>query len=356
MVKKKKFKTIFKCMRNVHHSVLPWILMQGLGSNNHYPAAPLTRVLWKGLMSHKVCFALFMDHGSKTPGGKNGLCCFCRCELGPQGYIFTAAHVDLAAWVPLMLMALEQLKPHQVLANVPLGVCKASLSLQIKLTDPIWWWFPSLARSGVLWGFKECTGMHLGIPAAPPSPVLLLPSLVFWVKVAINAVRNYRRWCQLPSYRSNSRVWKYHSPWVQHKCNSRGPQKIWAEIQWCPHPLLHVMAGRGGSLIKSVLLQWIGTLKCLTAAWTLEVPFRPAKSFFKLLFTLTFNQELKPSYLSVFQFVIIAYNNQDMRQVNNTFNADCVLLKRANYLRVQTLVNCLIWSQVCESILYFRSM
>lgn len=76
-----------------------------------------------------------------------------------------------------------------MLANVSLGVCKASLSLQIILTDPVWWWFPSPARSGVLWGFKEYTGMHLGIPAAPPSPVLLLPDLVFWVKVAINAVK-----------------------------------------------------------------------------------------------------------------------------------------------------------------------
>lgn len=99
-------------------------------------------------MSHKVCFTLFMDHGSESPGGTNGLCCFCRCELGPLGYIFTAAHVDLAAGAPLMLMALEQLKLHQVLANVSLGVCKASLSLQIKLTDPVWWWFLSPDRSG----------------------------------------------------------------------------------------------------------------------------------------------------------------------------------------------------------------
>lgn len=29
-----------------------------------------TCVLWKGLMSHKVYFALFMDQGSKCPGGK----------------------------------------------------------------------------------------------------------------------------------------------------------------------------------------------------------------------------------------------------------------------------------------------
>lgn len=78
-------------------------------------------------------------------------------------------------------------------------------------------------------------------------------------------------------------------------------------------------------------------------------PIQACKIFLKLLFTLTFNQELKPSYLPAFQFVIIACNNQGVRQVNHTSSVDCVLLKRADHLGVQTLMNCLIWSQVCES-------
>lgn len=88
----------------------------------------------------------------------------------------------------------------------------------------------------------------------------------------------------------------------------------------------------------------------------LSSPIQACKIFLKLLFTLTFNQETKLSYLSAFHFVIITYNNRDMRQISNISSVDRVLLKRTNHLRVQTLVNCLIWCQVCDSILYCRQI
>lgn len=142
--KRNKLRTKFECRRKVHHSVLPWILI--LDKENQPSPSCFPR--WcavKGFNEPQIVLCSLHGSREQKSRGKKRLVLF----LSPQGCIFTADHVDLAASVPLMLM---ELKSHQVLTNVSLGVCKASLSLQIKSTDPVWWWFLSPASCGVLWG------------------------------------------------------------------------------------------------------------------------------------------------------------------------------------------------------------
>jgi len=48
-------------------------------------------------MSHKAYLALFMDHGSKSPGGKMACVVSAPVNWAFRGTFFSAMHVDLAA-------------------------------------------------------------------------------------------------------------------------------------------------------------------------------------------------------------------------------------------------------------------